>query len=259
MNRPVAHKARRYTLVEILVAMAILVIMMSFLFQFVIGAQRIWSASTRTASVFDKAQIVFDVLETDLKNAQFSDEPGREMPFYVRKLSGTTSPIVPSEMVGTYCGMFTNTSSTGTTGHAIEAVGTYPVLTYFINQSAKIYRCAIDKEKYKLSDESEITIPNWYLFGSGFSQDFFGEFAKTFLPSNADKVDELADGVEDIVIQPLFRSGVSLTNGYAPERPTAVKITLTLYDPEADKLEGAAVTTRRDETRRVFTKIIFMQ
>ena len=256
MNRLVAHKAKRYTLVEIMVAMAILVIMMGFLFQFVIGAQRIWSASTKTSSVFDKAQIVFDVIETDIKNAQFSDEPGREMPFYVRALA---TPDVPANMEGTYCGMFTNTSSTGTAGHATEAVETYPVLIYFMNQTHRIYRCAVDQERYRFSNGTETTIPNWYLFGSNFSADFFANFVNPFFSSNADRVDELADGVEDLVIQTLFRPGVSLTNGYAPERPRAVRITLTLYDPEADRLEGAAMTTRRDETRRVFSKIIFMQ
>ena len=45
------NKSRHnFTLLEILVAVAVLVIMMSFLFQFVISAQRVWAASTaRTA------------------------------------------------------------------------------------------------------------------------------------------------------------------------------------------------------------------
>ena len=83
-------KSRAYTLVELLVAVAILVIMMGFLFQFVIGAQRIWSASEKKASAFDTAQIAMDVIETDLHNMQYAsddDAPGRTMPFYLWKPS----------------------------------------------------------------------------------------------------------------------------------------------------------------------------
>lgn len=240
MNRPVAHKTRRYTLVEILVAMAILVIMMSFLFQFVIGAQRIWSASTRTSSVFDKAQIVFDVIETDLKNAQFSDEPGREMPLYENVISNDV-----------YLGFLSNFSSSKE-DKAETVVGTFPVLYLFKDSDHLLYRCAIDDNSF-----DGTAVPQWYCFGMGTSVDYFSNLinlsASPFF-NKLDKFDIIADGVEDFVVQ-----AMPAVSGYATTRPTAVKITLTLYDPEADKLEGAAVTTRQDETRRVFTKIIFMQ
>jgi type II secretory pathway pseudopilin PulG len=262
MNRPVKHTIKSFTLVEIMIAMAVLVIMMGFLFQFINSAQRLWSASTRTASVFETAQIVFDVMETDLKNAVFSDEPGREIPFYVRTLTSTHVPSNP-EMVGKYCGMFSNFASSGTDNNNVEKVGTYPVLFIFNATNKKIYRCAIDQDTYTLNDkdETKVTdIPNWYLFGSGFTKDFFLEFVKTFFGSNIDKVDELAAGVEDMEITPLFSDDETTNSfGFAKVRPEAVKITLTLYDSAADKLEEAAKEMRVDETKRVFSKIVYMQ
>ena len=71
MKRPVRYTQKYYTLVEIMVAMAILVIMMGFLFQFAIGAQRIWSASESTSTTFDQAQIALQLLENDLQSVLF--------------------------------------------------------------------------------------------------------------------------------------------------------------------------------------------
>ena len=68
MKRLVVKKHRAFTLVEIMVTMAILVVMMSFLFQFVLGAQRVWSGTTKDMEMFEQAQIIFNVMESDLKN-----------------------------------------------------------------------------------------------------------------------------------------------------------------------------------------------
>lgn len=54
-----------FTLLEILVAVAVLVIMMGFLFQFVISAQRVWAASTARTYLADQANIVFQLMAED--------------------------------------------------------------------------------------------------------------------------------------------------------------------------------------------------
>ena len=61
-----------FTLVELLVAMVILVVMMGFLFQFTIGAQRIWAATTSDDEAFQSSQILMQVLTEDLENIMFS-------------------------------------------------------------------------------------------------------------------------------------------------------------------------------------------
>ena len=76
-------KTFKYTLTELLVAVAVLMLMMTFLMQFVIGSQRIWYASSSTTSLFDKAQVVFSILETDLKQSLFSNEKGETIPMYL--------------------------------------------------------------------------------------------------------------------------------------------------------------------------------
>ena len=85
LNKNRTAKKRAFTLVEIMVTMAILVVMMSFLFQYVIGAQRIFTSSNRQAVLFDDAQIVLGLMENDLQNMVVSNEPGREIPMFYEK------------------------------------------------------------------------------------------------------------------------------------------------------------------------------
>ena len=84
---------RCYTLTEILVAVAVLMLMMTFLLQFVIGSQRIWYASSRTSSLFEKAQIVFDVMERDIKQSLFSNEKGESIPMFLKNSQDASSTV----------------------------------------------------------------------------------------------------------------------------------------------------------------------
>ena len=261
MNRLHKYTLRYYTLVEIMVAVAILVIMMGFLFQFVIGAQRIWSASTRTGSLFEKAQIVFEVMETDLKNAVISAEPGREIPFY-RNFHNTDAH--GSDL---YFGIMSNYSSSVTPTEVSPyenrvVVDMYPVLYLFDHTRHIFYRCAVDSCYFDSSPPPSPCTPNisqWFTFGiiDATSGDYYAN-----LINNSSSpfyiyphlLDVMADGVETVEIQTL----PTTVTGYTTQKPRVVRIVLTLYDPEADRLTGQPATTRRDEPRRVFSKIIFM-
>ena len=57
-----------YTLLEVLVAVAVLVIMMGFLFQFAGGAQKLWSSSTARSEMSAKADAIFNLIGEDLEN-----------------------------------------------------------------------------------------------------------------------------------------------------------------------------------------------
>ena len=87
----IANIRHNFTLVELLVAMVVLVVMMGFLFQFTIGAQRIWTATTSEDDAFQNAQILMQVLGDDLENAMFSlsdTNPDDYIPFYIKKNGG---------------------------------------------------------------------------------------------------------------------------------------------------------------------------
>ncbi len=55
-----------FTLVEVLVAVAVLVIMMTFIFQYTASAQRLWAANTARTEMSAQADTLFQLLEQDL-------------------------------------------------------------------------------------------------------------------------------------------------------------------------------------------------
>jgi len=76
-------RQRRFTLVELLAAMAVLVVMMFLLFRFIAGAQRAWSVATSNQEVYEKSRIAFDLITRDLQSAvaRADDVPGEDILF----------------------------------------------------------------------------------------------------------------------------------------------------------------------------------
>ncbi|MCQ2396394.1 MAG: hypothetical protein MJ106_01700 [Lentisphaeria bacterium] len=65
---------RNFTLIEILVAVAILVIMMGFLLQFTGGAQRVWAANTARTEMSAQADAIFSLIKEDLEHIYIVEE-----------------------------------------------------------------------------------------------------------------------------------------------------------------------------------------
>ncbi len=257
MNRPVAHKTRRYTLVEILVAMAILVIMMSFLFQFVIGAQRIWSASTRTSSVFEQAQVVLELLENDLQNSLVVDEkenPGGSIPLLFRRDTST------GNLNDLY--VFTSTDATANTD-----VGYFSVYYTLINKV--LYRYVVDND---IPVGSYTFTPHFvYGFNPIEHASQATEFVSTVLPaivSNAEQ-NEVARGIESLKIELPSDSANDFVEASGlfsfRKKPRVIRLTMSMFDSASVKaLEDAGasatiVDEKKTETMRTFTKIVFLQ
>ena len=241
------HTTKRFNLLEILIATIVLVIMMGFLFQFVNSAQRLWSASNRSVSLFDTAQIVFDMMETDLKNAQVSDEPGREIPFYLKENDENL-----------YLGLMSNYSSTKEPNPETPEtlVGTFPVLYVFDNDKHTLSRCAVDMKEINTTNALQ-----WFLFGMDTSEnDYFADLYNNFYEANPEIFDIMATGVEKQDIET-----VPFISGYVNAKPQVLKITLTIYDASAVKIltdagaDSDVVEQKKAETVRTFSKIIFLR
>ncbi len=76
-------KKARFTLVELLASMAVFLILMAVMFQFIGSAQRAWTASNATTEVYQNARILFDVLARDLQGsvARADDVQGQHLKF----------------------------------------------------------------------------------------------------------------------------------------------------------------------------------
>lgn len=85
-----------FTLLEILVAVAVLVIMMSFLFQFVISAQRVWAVSTARTYMADQANAVFQMMAEDfgqMVTVKEDENPDAVMGWYCYPKPKDPSPV----------------------------------------------------------------------------------------------------------------------------------------------------------------------
>ena len=244
-NTPTTSRLRLFSLVELMVAMGMLVVMMGFLFQFVIGAQRIWSASNRNASTFTDAQLVFSLLERDLHNATFQhaeEFPGRGIPMYLEN-DGTNF---------TNFFLVSTAAAPATSGTAAQnRVGYYPILYSleldtgaaptppFPSTPFILYRDVLDREFV-----SADSYKSFAYFGSAASS------LPTTWCSNPSRKEILCRNIKALTLAAL---PIPDSAGKFPSKPRAVKLTLTLYEPNLGANESSAYP------ERVFNKIIFLK
>ena len=64
---------RRFTLVELLVSMGVLLIILGFILQFFVGSQRLWQSMEQRNSLYADARVAMDVMTTMLQNSFYSE------------------------------------------------------------------------------------------------------------------------------------------------------------------------------------------
>ena len=233
MNRPVTHKSRHFSLIELMIAMAILVIMMGFLFQFTISAQRLWSASNNNDVLFEQAQLCFDLIEKDLKAAIVQDEtsnPGRGIPYYINTaaLDGTSAEQLLF--------MITQTDSNQAVGDPNLGSQAYPVV-YYTDAAKNLYRRVLDSVINSTNPLHcyGMSAANFTTWRSSLTTDFLSEETQYRICENIASVD--LD----------LHSSTTIDAFHMPE---VVKITLVLTDP--------AVKDPNETSTRIFSKTIFL-
>ena len=222
---------RRFTLIELMIAMAVLVIMMGFLFQFTISAQRLWSASNNNDILFDQAQLCFDLLEKDFKGAIVQDgtsNPGRGIPCYINDtaLDGSTATQL----------LFMITQADSSAVDPDIGSQAYPVV-YYTDTAKNLYRRVLD---------SVITATN-PLRCCGMSTAEFSTWRNSlgpaYLPVNTQY--RLCENIASVKLD--LHSSTTIDAFHLPD---VVKITLVLTDPAVK--DPAATKTR------IFSKTIFL-
>ena len=257
LNKNRTAKKRAFTLVEIMVTMAILVVMMSFLFQYVIGAQRIFTSSNRQAVLFDDAQIVLGLMENDLQNMVVSNEPGREIPIFYHK--GTYDSKTYHILM-----MVTSGESSKLSDSEEETlVGYYLVVYCYSEDDEKLYRVAIDN-KHALGPT--LNLNPWDFYGLDFIGDATTSEKQAIIAKYASGIVtkmtsdyEIMDAVSAFKIIPLNSDDFDSSSHFAKVRPDAIKIELTLYDAEkvSKDLPDDRQQELKKENSRMFSKVIF--
>ncbi len=212
-------KTHRFTLVELLVSMAVLVVMVGFMFEFVSGAQRIWTSSSGSTSLFEQSELIFNYVGTDLKNAQSESVLGEKVPFYYASSIEGTNGQDPTSTGGPNGGVVTDGEASDLSFVTRTADGkALPVKYFFIKSNGddkvfKLYRnCFEESFDYQQGAEA---------FGSLEVEDW-----ESMVP--------LAENVYDFRIEALARNSDGNpypVTEYASDYPYAVRVTVKLFDP----------------------------
>jgi len=222
----IKYKNKRFTLVEVMVSLAILVIMMGFLFEFVIGAQKVWSANKRMSKLFSKAQIAFQWMEYDLKNAVYQSDvecPRKLIPFYLPNDLGSESifMVVADEPVNSTGQYFTS-------------------LLYSIKDESSISTGSVNKLKILYRKE----LPLY-------------EYMEKSLTEISSLVTSSSFGQNEVLIDGIVKIDIK-------QASSALKIEVTLCDYDKvlqlnkDNATDPVIKTAVEDTSRTFSKIIFL-
>lgn len=234
------RSAARFTLVELLAAMAVLVILMGFLFQFLGSAQTTWSLTDTNARIYESAHIVFEVISKDLQSAIASDMSDAEIPFYFgNQTLGATYQNVYLCFVA-----------------AVE-----PSLT----TGAETRLCEIGYECFTGTPTTDPQRTAQYCFGrsrtcdsSATDWNFYGSYPANWYSNPNNGAEKVVSGVESVEFR-CYHPTTTMTGGNSyNELPRAVQVTITLFDPKLRTNWDNLAASVQARSRRTFTKMIFL-
>lgn len=232
-----------FTLVEIMVALAVLLLMMYFLLTFVNSSRRIFTETNRQNILFNDAQAVMTILENDLNNMVCSYEIGKTMPFFFEDESTQEKWL-----------FFYSAQPNLTGGTAEESnAGLYPVIYHFDGDHT-LYR--------RLWDKTEGLHTPWDILT--LKQPSFSEIKK-MLPS-VDSLDyEVLNNIDNFIVTPMkFDHKDGKFTETSNKIPSIIKVTFDLYSRDSisekrwSQLTGEVEKNEIDLTRRRFTKSFFL-
>lgn len=271
--------AMAFTLVEIMVAVGMLMLIMSFLFQFVLGSQRLWSASDHTGQVFDNAQLVMDMLGQDVRNLQYANQIGRSRPFYYADeglstitFEGKALPASKTKMF-----MFITQANEAADSHKTTL---YPVIYIYVGDTCDDTEPLIQSIAFTLFRVVLTNIPQFPLI------DYTTTLNSTAASTNNTMKDDLVSAIrslklteEDILMEDVsgfdwqvYASGSDLWSGtsangfFLKEAPSSFQVQLRVFCLDAingdEWAEQDSETKRKellaDKYERSFTKRFFV-
>ena len=242
MTMRLQHRhSNRYTLVEILVAVAVLVIMMGFLFQFTIGAQRIWVSTTARMTVADQAQGILNLLTDDLGQMVVDDTEGLEIGWYCSPAPKTASVSTPNNLQNLCFYTIERGAGTGST-FAFTRVN-YSLVQDATTSLYKLYRTA-----------SVVTEPKWDLIGG----DAKAPTNTNLIAAVEDDDHLVAENIVSLVIQADTNPDESNPAVGGTDQPRWIKVTVTVRIPE-DLRNGENNDADKDKGDRTFTKLFLLE
>lgn len=264
---------KRFTLTELLVGTAILLIMMTMLSQILGTLTKGWTLARSNARVYERAQIIFNQVGNDFQTAIAGKQGGKPIGMW---WDGTAAPAIASTSYN-YPVSFDSSTQNAPAGPPYDHVDASTVFTGNVQMHmiclanensgdgpSEVHYCyqpPADLSSYgqitrlSIKDSDTATAAYWDFLKPANNFPFpktapEGHWTQTPVPGPVNYY-PLIDGVID------FRLKVSY---HKPnELPDAVMVSVTLVDSESvDNAPAALKAKRINASRRSFTKVFFL-
>ncbi len=237
------NKSRRppfsFTLLELIVGMAILSIMMLLMFQFVMASQKSLEWSDSTWRVYENSRIIFDLIERDCQAMVSSNLNGQQIGYYIGEPAAITDTT--DYLYGLYlCFVGSAEPDDNATSRLCE-------ISYkHYEKSTDPYPFEFRRQLITDSDSS-----NW---------NFYGQPVNWFVNNNApfptiSEYQKVAGGIKSLTITCLDQNLNPMTTGESYiTLPLRIQVVIVIFDENYKD----APLERRNQTERSFTKIFFL-
>ncbi|MFA4943652.1 MAG: hypothetical protein WC789_02995 [Lentisphaeria bacterium] len=236
-SSPLRATARRFTLIELLAAMAVLVILMFALFSFFGTAQKLWSHTETNTRIYENARTALDIITRDLQATIPNGEDAGKIPFWI----GKRETIATGDR-DRLAFVAATEAFNGTESRAVEVLYNYD---------------ATDFEFKRALTGDDATTANWDFYAKHHPATWYSTIGGT----GRQKV---IGGVENIVFQ-CVQGGAVVNPDTAPSAtydldnpPDIVTVSLTVFDEKLAPVWKDLPAAKQAEQRRTFTKIIFL-
>ncbi|NOY79554.1 MAG: hypothetical protein GXP31_00985 [Kiritimatiellaeota bacterium] len=237
----------RFTLIEILAAMAVLTVLMAMVFTFFASAQKAWSITDTNTRIYENARVVFDLISRDLQCALASKESGREIPFY--QAFGTDfDPNNWNKRLALY--FVTVAPPTTTAQTQICEVG-YQLYTGSASSHSG------DRYWLRRSRTCDSDGAVWNFYGVTAVAGALSPGGSNWTDIGATGTQKVIPGVESIRFD-LFPATTWNASQTRNELPKAVRVTITLFDPKLMNVPDPVRNAEIEKSKRTFSKLIFL-
>jgi Tfp pilus assembly protein PilW len=232
MRTPRHNRRQPFTVVELVVAVAVLLIMMGILVRFVTQAQFAWNQSRTNVRMYEGARLFFDVIGRDLQSMLASDDPGQQINYTV------DNGELPLDWFLAFV-----------TASGIGSKTTDPAKLMEIG-----YSFANNEITRTMTRSGSMTVT-----GDGYSADwdFLNASAGTWAnagPSAESSV--VISGVRSVSVQ-AWSDSLTVVDDAADDTtkaPIRVSVTLSFFDPKMEPLPES----KQNKSLRTITKTIFI-
>jgi type II secretory pathway component PulJ len=239
MRTPRHNRRQPFTVVELVVAVAVLLIMMGILVRFVTQAQFAWNQSRTNVRMYEGARLFFDVIGRDLQSMVTSNDPGQTINYSVDN----------GELPTDWFLAFVTASGIGS--RTIDPAKTMEVGYSFANNEIT--------RTMTRSGVINVGTGSFGNNGAGYFSDwdFLNASAGTWTnPGTNAESSVVISGVRSVSVQ-AWSDSLTVVDDAADDTtkaPIRVSVTLSFFDPKMEPLPES----KQNKSLRTITKTIFI-